>query len=479
MPTTLNAETIHEAQCEDEELAQLRENSSLNLQRLKIEDHAIYCDISSGSVRPYIPLSLRRQAFDTIHGLSHPSGRATTRKLIEKFIWPGIKKDALLWARQCIPCQRSKIHRHNGLTPNHIGVPSNRFDHVHLDLIELPKVGELRYCLTIIDRFSRWQLAIPLSNMLAETVGSAFYTQWICQFGTPLTMTTDQGSQFESRLFLALARMTGAYRVKTTPYHPQSNGLVERWHRTLKAALMCNAQIPWPELLPTVLIGLRTAYKEDLKAFPAEMLFGTPLRIPGEFFVTESAPVDPQMFIEKFREHIRTVRSTPTAHHTKSRVFILKDLYNCSHVFKRVDSVRKPLEHPYTGPHEVIRRLNDRNFVIKIKGQEKAVSVDLLKPAFIAKSDSPADSQEGNQAITSKPNLTTDIDRPLRTYANISRCAKKVSFLSPPEKVTGEGVDVATRSSQPFTTAQRERSDQGTRPPRPGRKQRLIAREIF
>ena len=83
--------------------------------------------------------------------------------------------------------------------PNHIEVPSNRFDHVYLDLVQLRKVGELRYCFTIIDRFSRRRLAIPLSNMLAVTVASAFYMQWICQFGTPLTMTTDQGSQFESR----------------------------------------------------------------------------------------------------------------------------------------------------------------------------------------------------------------------------------------------------------------------------------------
>ncbi|XP_050339125.1 uncharacterized protein LOC126765559 [Bactrocera neohumeralis] len=217
--------------------------------------------------------------------------------------------------------------------------------------------------------------------MTAETVAHAFYTQWICQFGTPLTITTDQCLQFESALFTSLSR------IRTTPYHPQSNGLVERWHRTLNAALMCNNETLWPDMLPSVLLGLRTAYKPDLKASPAEMLFGTTMRIPGNFFDTASSPGDPQTFERKYSQIIQAIRRAPTAHHTKRKLFLLKNLDTCTHVFKRVDSIKKPLQQPYTGPHEVIQRVDDKTYIIRINGADKTVSIDMLKLAYIELTD--------------------------------------------------------------------------------------------
>lgn len=226
MPTVLTSERIQQEQRNDDELPNLlnANNKMTKLQRLAINnDVSIYCDISTGVVRPYIPETLRKEAFDTVHGLSHPSGRTIARLLQAKYTWPGIKGDAMKWSRNCVACQRSKIQRHNRLAPKHIDMPDARFNHVHLDLIELPLVGQLRYCLTIIDRFTRWPVAVPLRDMLADTVCTAFYSNWIAQFGTPLTITTDQGTQFESALFTALTRLIGANRIRTTPYHPQSN----------------------------------------------------------------------------------------------------------------------------------------------------------------------------------------------------------------------------------------------------------------
>ena len=276
MPTSLNAETIYEAQQEEDATAEQQlVASSLQLQELDIDGFRIRCDVSTGVVRPYIPRQLRRKAFDITHSPAHPSGRVTTRALKGKFIWPDIKSDSLRWARECIECQRAKIHRHTRIKPNNIDVPDQRFSHIHLDLIILPQVGIFRYCLTIIDRFSRWPHAVLLQNMHAETVALAFYNEWISLFGAPLTITTDQGAQFESSLFTALAQLVGASKIRTTPYHPQPNGILERWHRTLKAALMCHPQVQWTKLLPTVLLGLRSTYKEDLGASPAELLFGT------------------------------------------------------------------------------------------------------------------------------------------------------------------------------------------------------------
>ena len=162
------------------------------------------------------------------------------------------------WARNCLSCQTAKIYRHNKLQPDHIDKPDSRFDHVHLDLVVMPLVQGYRYCLTMIDRFSRWPEAIPLKDMTADTVATAFWTHWIARFGCPKTITTDQGTQFESALFKALTNLTGTKRARTAAYHPQANGMIERWHRSFKAALMCHSTTPWIELLPTVLLGLRT-----------------------------------------------------------------------------------------------------------------------------------------------------------------------------------------------------------------------------
>lgn len=146
---------------------------------------------------------------------------------------------------------------------------------------------------------------------------------------------------------------------------------------------MCHRPDKWIEALPTVLLGLRTSYKEDIKASAAEMLYGSSIRIPGEFFLNEDLPSDPQTFVEKHRETIRQFRPTPTAHHSKKKIFVLPDLYKCTHVFLRCDAVKKPLEQPYSGPYPVVKRITDRLFTILAEGRTQNISVDRLKPAHL------------------------------------------------------------------------------------------------
>ncbi|XP_076545228.1 uncharacterized protein LOC143305445 [Osmia lignaria lignaria] len=145
---------------------------------------------------------------------------------------------------------------------------------------------------------------------------------------------------------------------------------------------MCHETKNWVEILPTVLLGLRASYKEDLKAFAAEMLYGAPIRLPGEFFIHADEEIDPQIFVEKFRQHIRQVKPRPISHHGKPNSFVHKSLHSCSHVFVRVDTVRKSLEPPYEGPFEVLERITDHVFRIRYKDRDINVSVERLKPAF-------------------------------------------------------------------------------------------------
>jgi cleavage and polyadenylation specificity factor subunit 1 len=211
---------------------------------------------------------------------------------------------------------------------------------------------------------------------------SVFFMHWISRFGPPKTITTDQGTQLESTLFKALANLVGAKRIHTAPYHSASNELIERWHRSLKAAIMCHRSMPWIELLPTVLLGLRTCIEEDIKASAAELLYGMPLGMHGELFANNNMPADLQIFGDKFREHMRELRLTPAAHHIKSNMFILKDLYTCSHVFLRTDAMKSPLQPPYTGPYQVVKRLGEFLFVIRVEGKEITISTEKLKPVY-------------------------------------------------------------------------------------------------
>lgn len=278
-----------------------------------------------------------------------------------------------------------------------------------MDIIYLPEVDGYRYCLTIIDRFSRWLMAIPIKDMTATTTATAVFNNWICQFGTPLTITTDQGSQFESILFTALCNVIGAKHRRTSPYHPASNGIIERWHRTIKTALKCNPHVPWPDLLPSVLLGLRTAYKDDLKASPAELLYGTTLRIPGDFFVSSQLEADPEFFIEKHCEYMRAIAPRPTSHHIKARPFTHKTLYKCTHVFLRTDAVSPPLTPPYSGPHLIVERIDDRCFRIRIEGEDKIIYVERLKPSFISDTDT---GPPTTRSLTPDPQPSTSKDNP-------------------------------------------------------------------
>lgn len=363
------------------------QNSSLKLQRFYIPEHNVMlvCDCSTDVVRPYVPTTLRRKIFDMVHGNSHPSGKATRQQIAKKFVWRNMNTDITKWAKECLACQRAKISRHNNPRPLKLPMPDARFDHVHLDIVgPMPPSRGYRYCLTLIDRFSRWLEAVPIKDITAETIVRAFFDTWIARYGSPACITTDRGSQFEGQIFSALTDMLGTKRIRTTAYHPESNGLIERWHRSLKSAIMCQERNEWVDALPAVLLGLRTSYKEDINASTAEILFGKTLRLPGEFFIEEKPPRDPRMFVEPLRELLRSIRPVPTAHHNNRKPFLFRDLYNCTHVFVRVDSTRRPLDPPYTGPHRVVQRISDQVFKVNIDGKDATISVNRLKPAYMA-----------------------------------------------------------------------------------------------
>ena len=265
--TTIDFDAIAAAQETDDEITQLTgADGPPRLQRVPVPSshQTMLCDVTTGFSRPYVPASFRKSIFHSLHDLSHPGIRATQKLVTDRFVWNGVNRDIRMWAKTCLKCQKCKVNRHTKTPLGTFTTPDARFDHVHIDIVgPLPPSEGHSYLLTCVDRYTRWPEAFPMGDITAETVARTFVTHWVARFGAPSTITTDRGRQFESRLFHALATQLGTTRIRTTAYHPASNGLVERLHRQLKSSLMTYDGPRWTETLPLVLLGIRPTHGRE------------------------------------------------------------------------------------------------------------------------------------------------------------------------------------------------------------------------
>ena len=148
----------------------------------------------------------------------------------------------------------------------------------------------------------------------ATTVARAFLGQWVSCFGVLAEITSDRGAQFISQLWSGIALLLGASLRQTTAYHPQANGLVERFHRQLKVSLsVCLSGHNWMDQLPWVMLGITATHKYDMGASPAEMVYGTPLVLPGQFCKLAGAPPPIEPFLHDLRRAMENLQPVPTS----------------------------------------------------------------------------------------------------------------------------------------------------------------------
>ena len=158
-----------------------------------------------------------------------------------------------------------------------------------------------------------------------------------------------------------------------------------------------------------VLLGIRSAVKEDIQCTTSELVYGTTLRLPGElcFQRVHEAPVDMTTYVEQLRTAMSKLVATPPRQPRGERIFIYPHLHTCSHVFVRRLAVKHPLACRYDGSYRVVRRAA-KFYTLDIKGKSDTVSIDRLKPAYI---DAPADKVPGQfMQLSKSESISIEID---------------------------------------------------------------------
>ena len=187
--------------------------------------------------RALVPKAMRSRVMKLAH--DHPTsghlGRGrTTEKIRQHFLWPGMYADIRRYCTSCDLCQRRHRPAPKQRAPMVTEVASQPFHRIAIDITEMPvSVNGNRYAVVIMDYFSKFVRVYPVRRQDAETVTTVLL-DWVYDMGVPSKIHSDQGGQFESDLFQQMCRRLGIQKTRTTPYHPESDGMVERFMRTLK-----------------------------------------------------------------------------------------------------------------------------------------------------------------------------------------------------------------------------------------------------
>ena len=159
--------------------------------------------------------------------------------------------------------------------------------------------------------------------------------------------------------------------------------MVERFHRQLKAALKSHPNpLYWTKSLPIVLLGIRSAIKEDIGCTSAELVYGTTLRLPGSYFSPAPPISDSSDYVNHLKITMHELRAVPPRQSTTRVVHVPPQLFTQSHVFVWHDAVHSPLQSPYDGPYRVISRTR-KHFTVDVKGKHEIISIDRLKGAHL------------------------------------------------------------------------------------------------
>ncbi len=385
------------------EVAEIMNSTTLQITTQAVGDETLLGDVSTRVFRPLVPIQHREAVFQSLHAIHHPGVRATRRLIAARLCWPQIAKAITQMARACLHCQWGKVHRHVHLEPAEIPVPHRRFAHIHVDLVgPLPPPRDHTYLFTIIDRTSRWPdpEAIPLASITAADYARALFDGWVSRFGVPATITSDRGAQFTSALWAGLCSLLNIQHSPTTAYHPQSNGLVERFHRRLKDALGSRAAAAnWHDHLPWVMLGSLLQRRQRIFTGGG----GVRLAADSAGTVHQHRRVAVAVLPQRSANHDdRPPATADTDNSAPAPSTLPEELLLARFVLVRRDGAQPPLSPIYDGPYRVLERPT-HFFLLEMGDRTDKVSTLLMKAARTPADTEPAKPPRRGRPVAQAP----------------------------------------------------------------------------
>ncbi|GFX31590.1 retrovirus-related Pol polyprotein from transposon 412 [Trichonephila clavipes] len=354
-----------------------------------------------------LPRSRIPEVLKELHGSptgGHFGVMKTLHRVRERFCWGKVRADVEQWCKSCDACSarkgpkirsRGKLHRYN------VGAP---FERIAFDILgPLPRTASgNKYLLVVMDYFTKWPEVYPIPDQEAPTVAEAVVQHWISRYGVPLQLHSDQGRNFVSAVLKGVCELLGIDKTKTTPLHPQSDGMVERFNRTILnnlSLIVSKNQQDWDQKVPLFLLAYRSAVHETTGYSPSQMLFGRDLRLPCDllFGRPPDTPSSPEEYVQNLQARFEDVHNL-ARERINLRTEKMKTRYDTKatgHQFKEGDKVwfynptrRKglspKLQSHWDGPYTILKIIND--VVIRIRkstnSKPRVVHYDRLAPYY-------------------------------------------------------------------------------------------------
>lgn len=242
----------------------------------------------------------------------HQGQRRTLELLKLRYYWPNIKEDVNNYVDTCKSCNERNPHPKDKLKVPMVitNTLQAAFDTVHIDVVGPLHVidDNYRYLLTFQDAFTKYPEAIPIPDQTAETIAKHFAREIICKHGMPKSLISDQGANFMSELFTEVCKPLKIQKLRTTAFHPRTNGQVERFHRNFIEYLshfVNKDQRDWSDWVPYALLEYRAAPQTTTGFSPFCMVHGREPNLPSEI-VFDDSPHQQELSEEDYVQEITT-----------------------------------------------------------------------------------------------------------------------------------------------------------------------------
>ena len=360
-----------------------------------------------------VPSSYRFHILSLAHDTpmsGHLGINKTYQMILEHFYWPNLRKDVVEFCRSCHTCQVvGKLNQTMPKAPlQPIPAFEEPFGRVIIDCVgPLPKTKSgNQYLLTVMCASTRFPEAIPLRNISAKTIVKAL-VKFFTLVGLPKSIQSDQGSNFMSGLFQQVMDELGIKQYRSSAYHPESQGALERFHQTLKNMIRSycfDTNRDWDEGVHLLLFEVRESVQESLGFSPFELVFGHSVRGPLKLFKEKLLSHDDvSLNLLQYVSNFRTTLSNPcemAKANLKSAQNSMKNRYDqnsVSRTFKPGDKVLallpvtgRPLQARYFDPYIVDKKMSDLNYVLQTpdrRKQNQLCHINMLKPYYTRKGD--------------------------------------------------------------------------------------------